>query len=352
MLEVEVCHTLTTNMRSRWNSLVEQSKLGSFFHRYEWLKSIEDGIGLEARHILVLRDGSLVGILPNFLLGVRHTPFKRLLSVSPGFGGPLISAGNEAEVLDLMLHAVSGICGGKIINHSITALDLGYVRYSSQLIKNGYVLKPASCRFTLDLRQSCESILNNMDSSKRKHLRNAMKQDIHVIDEAANEDNLREFYGCYRQVVRRHDSTGYPFSFFSKLKDNAPDRVRILSLDIGGRNAGSVLRLLDREQSSIHAYCSGVAPDYFKYYPAELLAWYAINWGVKNGYRTYDFGATTADFDDGIFRFKEEFGGNAVPTLSWERVFSKTRNKLVTVAKTIRQGNQGRPTDYSTAADR
>ena len=80
-LKVEVHDSILDINKNQWNNLVEQSKLGSFFHRYEWLKAIEDGMGLEPRHIVVTKDESLVGIFPNFIHSIPKIPLRKLFSV-------------------------------------------------------------------------------------------------------------------------------------------------------------------------------------------------------------------------------------------------------------------------------
>ena len=117
-LKVEVHDSILDINKNQWNNLVEQSKLGSFFHRYEWLKSIEDGMGLEPRHIVVTKDECPIGIFPNFIHSIPKIPLRKLFSVEPGYGGPVI-IGQEKQVLDLMLEKISKICKGNIIFHQV-----------------------------------------------------------------------------------------------------------------------------------------------------------------------------------------------------------------------------------------
>ena len=66
-LKVEIYDSINDINKNQWNNIVEQSNLGSFFHRYDWIKSIEHGRGLavpypwETWHeILVLDDDMTV----------------------------------------------------------------------------------------------------------------------------------------------------------------------------------------------------------------------------------------------------------------------------------------------------
>ena len=66
-LNFEVYDHIDNINKNQWNNLVEQSSLGSFFHRHEWIKSIEDGMELIAKHLIILKNDNLVGIFPNFI---------------------------------------------------------------------------------------------------------------------------------------------------------------------------------------------------------------------------------------------------------------------------------------------
>ena len=82
-LKVEIIDAISNINKNKWNNLVEQSKLGSFFHRYEWLKAIEDELGLEPRHILVTKDENFVGVFSNFIQKIPKAPIRKLFSVEP-----------------------------------------------------------------------------------------------------------------------------------------------------------------------------------------------------------------------------------------------------------------------------
>lgn len=148
--------SIRTVNRNQWNDLVEQSDLGSVFHRYEWLLAIESGVEHIPTHVVVRKNGNPVGIFPNFvtdfdvpsyervlsLLPAEHIPYlpstsidtlspdvmplKQLTSISPGFGGPVIVS-DEMECLDLMFQQIPKTCGHSVISHKIKAKEPGYM---------------------------------------------------------------------------------------------------------------------------------------------------------------------------------------------------------------------------------
>ena len=53
--------------------------------------------------------------------------------------------------------------------------------------------------------------------------------------------------------------------------------------------------------------------DYAKYKANDLLNWYVLEWGAKNGFKCFDFGgAGKPDQDYGPRRFKAKFNGTLV----------------------------------------
>ncbi|WP_082230579.1 GNAT family N-acetyltransferase [Haloprofundus marisrubri] len=317
-MNVEIHRTIESVPRERWDRVVEQSPHGSVFHRYRWLAAVERGCAESGRYVVAEDDDNdPVGVFASTVDSLPMTPFERLCSPDPGFGGPVV-ASDEDETLDALLDGAEHVCGDDIVAHVFRTVDESAVRYQRRLQERGYSQTVASCRFVVDLADGWESVYDRMSSSRRRAIRSGHKADVHVEDAVPDRDDLRAFHGGYSRVMDRVDGDAYPQSFFEELA--AMDgRVRQFSLEADGEPAGSILVLVDDEQSTVHYFFSAVERDHFEYNASELLHEGAIKWGIENGYRYYDFGETSPDFRDGLFRFKERFGGRVVPTLSWER---------------------------------
>jgi predicted N-acyltransferase len=307
--------------------------LGSFFHRYEWLKAVEYGIGLKAKHITISKDNNLIGIFPNFILKIK-APLYRLSSITPGFGGPIITT-DEKEVLELMLKMISKVCRNNIISHQISALSNNYIRYGQFLEKNGYRASYGGCRFIIDLNKPYERIYSNMSSARRRSLNKVKEKKFDVSIEKVSDSNLNDFYKIHEKVMKRLVDNVTPLPFFNFLKNEINDRIRIFSASIDGRQVGQILCFLDDEQSSIHYFFSAIEEINFIHYPSELLHDFVIRWGIDHKYDYYDFGATSSNFTNSLFKFKEEFGGKAVPILIWEKGYSSIGWGFYQISKRI-----------------
>lgn len=318
--DLRVLRSISEVSPDRWNAVVEQSSRGSVFHRYEWLDAVENGLGYTPRHVFVEKDRNPIGLFPNFLEpleGVDRSPLRRLVSVEPGFGGPLTTTDTDT-VLPSMLDTIADYCTGRTVVHEIRALDTSYLRYNTLLQCHGYEPNRRRCRFLLHLSRPYEDILSGMSRSRRKGIEHGREGDAEIIEEEVTRDTLRQFYRTYVQVMDDLGVSAFSRSFFESLLGMA-DRLLLVTARVDGEYAGGLLEILDDEQSSVHGYISAIPREFFDHHVSELLYDYVVRWGIDNGYETYDLGTTKPDYENGLFRYKEGFGGQPVPTLVWER---------------------------------
>ncbi|ELY80984.1 GNAT family N-acetyltransferase [Natrinema gari] len=316
-LEVTVVDSIRDIGRAQWNGIVERSSRGSVFHRYEWLAAIETGLDYTPRHLEVTEDGNTIGWMPNFVVEIEKTPFTRLSSLYPGFGGPLLPT-DTADSLERVIDTVPSLCRGRTIVHQLRGLDSSYLRYNDALQSQGYRPYRRECRFLLDLTKGHDALLADMSRSRRRGIEHGRSVDHEVVEEEITAETLRRFYRTYERVMERVDGDVYPFSFFDALRA-IDDRLLLLTLRIDGEYAGGMLEVLDDEHDAIHGFFAAVPREHFDEHASELLYDHVFRWGIDHGYEAYDFGSTTTDFGDGVFRFKEGFGGRAVPVFVWER---------------------------------
>lgn len=314
-LEVRVLDAIEEVGRNQWNHVVEGADLSCVYHRYGWLRAVEDGTEYEPNHVVVFKKNNPIGILPNFITDLG--PIPRLSSLRPGFGGPAILS-DEEKVLKLLLEAIPDLCTGRILYNELRTYDLGYVRYHKLLKNRGYESVIRQCRFVLDLTSGWDEVFSRMDSERRRGIRRGNDQACTITEESLDGKALSTFYDRYVQVMERTDSRILSRTFFDALAD-FDDRVRLWSVATDGKNRGKYLYLLDREQSTLQHLFTAVTQDDFDYHAAELLHEHAIRWGIDHGFESYELRGAPADFRNGVFRFKELFGATAVPILVWER---------------------------------
>jgi hypothetical protein len=309
--------TIESVDRNQWNNVVEQAELGQVYHRYEWLRAMEDGTDYEPRHLVASKSGNPVGVFPIFLREGDKLPVRHLYPPKPGSAGPIATTDTE-EVMESFLNAVPEIGDRTVVSNKVHTAQSRFSRYNEIFRENGYEPKFDYCDFLLDITDDWETILAEMHSSRRRAVRSGHEQDFEVVDEEITEESMSAFFDSFSSVMDRVDGDEHSREFFLELTE-MDDRLKLLTLRVDGGERGTILLTLDEEQSTLNYELSGITEEDFEYHPSELLHEYAIKWGQENGYETYNFGGTTGDFRDGVFRFKEKFGARPVPALSWER---------------------------------
>lgn len=326
-LQQTILETVTDANPNQWNNVVEQSDLGCLFHRYEWLRACEEALDLQARHVVVSKGNNPVAVLPNFVKPIfvhrwhhltTRLPVRRLVSIEPGTGGPVVTGDEEAS-LELLFDGMSDVNEPGVLYHSVITNDPGYVRYGKQFAREGYEANLVNCRFLLDLRDDWDDIRENMHKSRRQGLRRAEDADVDVRVVDPTPTSIREMYDAYVANMARIDVTTFQFAFFERLYELLDDRLKLFVAEVDGEELGRQLCLLDDERAAVHYYFSGIpTAEALDYHPAEALHAAAIRWASDRGYDYYDFGATGSDFTDGVFRFKHRFGADPVPSLMWQ----------------------------------
>lgn len=335
MKTVRIHQSIDEINENQWNSVVEQSDRGSVFHRTEWLRAVEEGLGRTARHLVVEKDGNPVSVFPHFLVRIDTPDFvpawfdapglKHLTSIDPGFGGPLF-VGDERSNFEVTFDHVDQLFSDNdAIQHLLKPYDTTFVRYASRLADRGYRPTVNSCRFVIDLRRGWDAVESNMDRSKRSNLERARESSATVEDQPLDDSAVEKFYRTYDEAMDRVDGTTYPIEFFDSLERELADRIKLFTVHVDGEFAGGQLYLLDEEGSTIHEFFRGLSAEFFEYNPTELLGERAMKWGIEHGYDEYDLGSTTADFTDGSFVYKDELGADLRPILRWERGYSFVR---------------------------
>ncbi len=324
--------TLTTHSncnsinKSAWNDFILKSPFASVYFRYEFLKAIEDGTNYRARHIVVEKDGNIIGVSPNFIQPIPHLPFKLLFSMDPGYGGPLISK-HEHDVLPLMMKQLNQICSKTILSHYIRTNKSELIRYHHFLIKQGYKLNLRYCLFTIPLQaRTYEDIKENYSSAKKRELK---KDHIEISDQIITTESLNSFYQGYVETMQRVGGMTYPIKLLHKLHEYLPDSLKLTMATLNGETIGQHLHFLDNEQKTVTTWIINLKKEYMKNSPSTFIYDYMIRWAINHDYDTFDMGYSLADYHDGLFKYKQDFGTIRQPLLQYEKSYSPIPLSLI-----------------------
>lgn len=306
----------------KWNNFLEQTRFSDIFHTHEWLRALEEGADLVPRHILVTKSGGVLGCMPNFIERIRPTHFKRLSSLRPGHGGPVILS-HEKKVLDAMMEEVDELCGGflsrRVFSHRIFSSNTDYLRYVHYLKDRGYSLRVDYSVLRFDLSLGWDDILEGMDKTRRYNMKKEPDEGIKIYDDEIEDKIIPEFSNTYRTVLKRVGGIIYPQKLYRKIGTIMGDKARIFMAKKNNVFCGGWIGLLDYKTDTLRLVFGGVLKEFFKYNLPELMMRYVIKWGIKKGFKYLDYGGMKSDFNDGLFKFKDHFGGEILPFLHWEK---------------------------------
>jgi lipid II:glycine glycyltransferase (peptidoglycan interpeptide bridge formation enzyme) len=171
----------------------------------------------------------------------------------------------------------------------------------------------------ISLSVDWEKIKSDMHKDRRYAIRKAHEQSFEVTKCGAEPGHLDSFYDRYERTMDRVDGVKYPKKFFELLNRKLNSSVQLYRASVEESVVGFHMYLFDDSQSIITHLFSGVDEQDFQYYPSELIHRHVIEDGVDSDYEYYNFGETLADHEDGIFQYKQKFGGAIQPTPVWRR---------------------------------
>jgi hypothetical protein len=358
-------HTSVATLPPAWNDVVARSRMGTVFARTEWLRAIERGTDATARHVVVSRDESPVGICPNFVSDIdlplslpdRLTPCE-LVSVAPGFGGPIVTGDYEAT-FDRLLDGLGVAATDGVWGHRIRSLDGDASQYADLLDARGYVPSVPTCQLVVDLTQPFEGVLAGWDKDRRRTARKAHEAGMTVTRPDPTASEREAFYDAYAAMIDRVDGVRFDPEFFEVLFESLADRIVLFRADLDGEPVGWHFYLRDDEQSDLHHFFSGLREEHFGHHPSSRLHEAAMEWGKEAGFETYNFGESNADVTEGGFRYKSQYGGEVLPVLTWERGLARGRWAAYRAARRLyrtldarsqrRARTTGRPADTGDA---
>ena len=328
----------------KWNDFVFKSKNFSFYHRFEWIKILENSFCFEPLNYLIFEKENVIAVFPNMISIEGPLKFKHLSSLPKGYGGPLI-AKHQRLCLDLFFKQIDKAFSSKrIFHHRILADNFSQVVYSKYYSERGYKPNLNGCHFVIDLNsKDYESIISNFSKKRRWAIRKAnSNKNLKIEQIAVTPDKINTFYKDHKQAYyERHGKSPYPLKFFLEALDKIPGNILIFEAKFKDKTVGSFMHILSKENLTVYHYFNTVYPKFYKINVVELLHDATIRWCLDNKYKYYDLGGTGSGFDEGNLKFKKQFS-EVIPNLAWDRGGLNFLNYMLNKFKRISNNFQRR----------
>ncbi|MCG7333056.1 GNAT family N-acetyltransferase [Salinicoccus roseus] len=227
-----------------------------------------------------------------------------------GYGGPLIvDASNKEELIKEFEAEFSNYCKKNNIvsefirfhpilkNHNDfeTLYDLEYSRDTV-----GTNLLDYENPFKEEFSKSCRKKIN-------KQLRDGLNYEI-----IENPNDIQEFLKFYYSTMDRNMANNfYYFSeeYFQKFVQKFNENIVLVKAIHEDKTIAMGFYFIYNKY--IHIHLSGTLKEYLHLSPAYILRFGITEWGKKKGFEMiHHGGGRTSDPEDGLFKFKKQFGKN------------------------------------------
>lgn len=317
-IEAELISSVEEVDRNQWDNAAKQSRIKSKRQYSQFIRAWEDGAPGEAIHAVVKKKGNIIGFMAGRL---RNLPLNKKFLIT---STPVVTS-NEEEALRKMLEIIELYCKKeKVVYHTILSHNSANTRYNEYLKERDYSSSIHSSRHILNLDQSIESLKSGMSNSRRKKFQELYEKQSIDFFQPSNED-LIDFYEHSEVFLDRPEVSERGVNYFLKLKD--VEGIQMASFTDEEGAVAQNLYLLDHDNSTANYLLSSVRKDYREHNALEILHSHAIR-KFKENFSSYNFGTNRADFRDGVFNFKNQYGAEVIPQLMWKKNFSSLGNTL------------------------
>lgn len=323
----------TSKDRDNWNHVAESSDYGTIFHTWEWKCVIEQGFGDTCYSIVAEENDQIVGIFPLFsrpmLIENKYhkyiEPFSNNFQVlwSPhprawGYGGPIALPDENPVIIQSMFNFAEQLANKnkKIVDWRISSFCDPNIK-KKFLMENEYLFNTRQTSF-LKLSEDVDVLWNNLKKQTRNGIRKAIKENIEVV-EASHISEIKEMYRILcKDLYERTGIPRNPYSYFKAIWDIlVPIRkAKFLLAKYDGQLIGSII-LFYHKNMMFYEHAASLR-QYSKLQPNNILLWKAIEEGSANDFKFFDLGGMPLAEEDGIYKFKNGWGGD-ITEIGWYR---------------------------------
>jgi serine/alanine adding enzyme len=299
--------------QSTWREFVLAHPQASIFHTPEMAQVFARAKGyIPHMWAAVDDDGAPLVLFPPVEMTLLGGPFKRLTTRAILYGGVLCApdlAGQTA--LTTLLQVYRRRMGGKVLFTELRNLvDLGDLQ--STLVGNGFAYEE-HLNYLIDLARPVDAIMQDIGARTRKNIRRALRDERMQVIEASQREQVSICYALLRKTYQAAQVPLADRSLFDAAFDVLYPRgmVKFLLVKVGNAYAAGSVELVFKD--TIYGWYGGLDRVFSRYNPNELLTWYILEWGARNGFKVYDFGGAGKPNEEyGVRDFKSKFGGELV----------------------------------------
>ncbi len=246
-------------------------------------------------------------------------------------GGPILSPELEREgslssmVDDLLQHARLGGIYLELWHGQDPSSDMDILR------EKGFCFSE-HLNYIIPLTEDSEQVWRNIQRRTRDYIRKSSDQ--LTIREVKTEDEFRALYACLKETYSRVKIPLIDRSVFADVHRSGSALFLIALREEAVVGARVVLRF----GKTLYDWYAGSSRTHRDLRVNEALVWAALEYGIKGGYRCFDFGgAGRPDKPYGPREFKRKFGGRLVNYGRHRYVLRPIRYRLLELGLLFRE---------------
>jgi FemAB-related protein (PEP-CTERM system-associated) len=287
--------TLTSGDEARWDSFVEGTPSGTFFHLSGWKHAIERAFKHRTYYLMAERDQAVTGVLPLTLVKTRLFGASLISNAFCVQGGPIASDAASLRALeDAALQLMEEL--------HVPVLEFrSWAEGRSDWLSRDDLY--ASFRKPIDpsVDQNLKAIPRKQRAMVRKGLQNGLRSEL--------DDDVERLYRLYGESVRNLGTPVFPKKYFELLRAVFPERSDIVTITSDGAAVASVFNFYFREE--VLPYYGGGTADARRLAANDFMYWEVMRRACERGFRLFDFGRSKRG--TGAYDFKCYWGFEPAP---------------------------------------
>jgi lipid II:glycine glycyltransferase (peptidoglycan interpeptide bridge formation enzyme) len=300
-----------------WDAFVARTPGGTYQQTSMWAET-KSVLGWQPVRVGLRRHGELVGGFQLLLRRVLWAGAVAYLSRGP------VVAGRDREACDVLLGILDDLAREQRVLYLKVQPPPDRHDMVASLRARGFVESSEEVAPTITVRvdvgRQPEALLAAMRANARTNIRKAERLGVRIRE--GSEADLPGFARLIEATSRRQGFRADPPSYYERMWRTfaAHGHARLLIAEHDGVvHSGNLLLAFG---DSVVYKAGGWSGTRSTIRPNELLHWTGMQWARERGHRWYDFGgvelsvgralltgASPAEIDDGVTKFKLGFGG-------------------------------------------
>ena len=329
--------------RAQWEAFVASHPKGNVFQTPQMFDVYQQTPGYVPQVIALEQDKQMVGLM--MWVVMREKGLKARFSARSIIQGAPLAKDDKPEYIIALLEAYEKLRDKSVIYTQVRN-HFEMLTVNDAFQQCGYWFE-SHLNFIITLDNE-EDVWNRIGKGRIKQIKKAQKNGLYVdVYEPGQitDELIAQGYEVIRSVYQR---AGLPLTDLEQIKATNKQKLLVVFVvrNAEGEMLGCRFGLLYRD--SIYGWYAGSFSQYYSLFPNDILIWETLRWGIRKGYKTFDYGgAGEPNKPYGVRAFKQQMGGALVNFGRYEKIHRPALFKIgvmgikmMRIAKPLRGGGK------------